>query len=510
MRLKLIAALIGAMSADQASSAPPFAFGAPTQFATGAYPTAVAIGDVTGDGRPDLVVMNNEWAGFPFSAHVLIREQMANGTLAPAVAVRYGTDYNSTFDNAIELVDLNGDGASEIAVGATGKLSILTRQTNGSFALSQTTYSDYEKITSLVAMDANLDGHPDLASYSESSGTSVRVFLGNGAGGVSSHYSLDMASLGVTALSSGDINGDGLMDLAAGHFGSNGGWDLVVRHQSNNGVLGPRANFDLPDWLEIGHGIETGDFTGDGRTDVILIGGCLPSNPASLWLFRQSPAGALGGAEQISGPCGGYSASRDVDLDGRRDVVMVGRELVVYTGAGSALAYHGTYPMMSSGPNLLLNFESIALGDLNSDSCTDAVVAEPVRGVLLATGEHCRPAADIAVRLHSLGAGSLPRVLDIELTHLGGHPVDKALVTVRVMTREKVAVPDGCDSTVQSRSYTEFVCYSDGRLAVGDSATFSLALDSMVYEDWHVTATAESSHPDATPENNSKQLKLIR
>src|SRR5580765_2328142 len=82
-----------------ASAVPPVSFGPKTDFATAGYPSFVAIGDVNGDGRRDLVTSNQ----YDSSVSVLL----GNGSGSFGASTEFAT---SADVYSVAIADLNGDG----------------------------------------------------------------------------------------------------------------------------------------------------------------------------------------------------------------------------------------------------------------------------------------------------------------------------------------------------------------------------------------------------------------
>jgi hypothetical protein len=112
----------------------------------------VAVADINGDGRPDVVV-TNESAG---TISVLLGN--GDGTLQPLQSYTIG--FNPSF---IATGDFSGNGRVDVAVaGKSGQLAILLNDRNGSLKVP-IVYPLSKTPTALAMGDFNNDGHNDLA-----------------------------------------------------------------------------------------------------------------------------------------------------------------------------------------------------------------------------------------------------------------------------------------------------------------------------------------------------------
>ena len=158
----LLFALLALMIPSSSAVTPQYVFNR-GDFATGNYPYDVAIADVNGDGRPDLIVPNF------------------------------------------------GDGT----------VSVLLGQANGLFA-KQKVFPTAQGPVAVVVADFNHDGKLDLAvATSISSVTVVSILLGSGNGTFQPHVDYDVGSYPLVGLLAADFNHDGNMDLAALNYSSN-------------------------------------------------------------------------------------------------------------------------------------------------------------------------------------------------------------------------------------------------------------------------------------------------
>jgi len=147
--------------------ASPGTFQQAVNFPAGAQPQAVRIADVNGDGLPDLVVANrgpgSDGTGAP-GVSVLLQDATHPGSfLAP---VTYSTPWGAI---DVAVGDLNGDGQPDLVVASlgpapTGAVSVLLQNvsTPGTFGTA-TGYAGFGQPLSVAIADLDGDGHPDVA-----------------------------------------------------------------------------------------------------------------------------------------------------------------------------------------------------------------------------------------------------------------------------------------------------------------------------------------------------------
>ncbi|HED37429.1 MAG TPA: VCBS repeat-containing protein, partial [Ignavibacteria bacterium] len=137
------------------------------QFTTGADPRSVSIGDLNGDGKPDLAVVNG--SSNTNSVSVLLNTT-TTGASTPSFSDR--TDFpTGSFSVFVSIGDLNGDNKPDLAVANSGfnanSVSVLTNTTTAgdstpTFA-SKTDFTVGISPRSLSIGDFNGDGKLDLA-----------------------------------------------------------------------------------------------------------------------------------------------------------------------------------------------------------------------------------------------------------------------------------------------------------------------------------------------------------
>ena len=141
-------------------------------FPTGQFPHGMAIADMNGDGRADVVVANTDGP----SVSVLLGQ--TDGTLGSK------TDFPLQ-DSPLVLVagDFNGDGKIDVAVTAGNGVEVLLGNGDGTLG-APVTYPSTNAPVLLAVADFNHDGILDLVTAGSCGNTCgfVSVLLGNGDG----------------------------------------------------------------------------------------------------------------------------------------------------------------------------------------------------------------------------------------------------------------------------------------------------------------------------------------
>ncbi len=257
----------------------------------GRYGSALAGGDINGDGYADVVSADPNWVSS--KGHVDVHHgasAFAGGWNASTVL--YGNSAGDLFGYALGVGDIDADGYADVVVGApgvglsTGQVYVYHGSASGLSTTATTTLSgstaglEYGAAVAVLG-DVNGDGYDDVAiaapQHSSATGR-VWVFHGRGAG---------MASTATTTLSggaagdefgtalaaAGDVNGDGYDDLLVGAPAAGGGAGAAyVFHGSATGVgASPVNTFTGSGTDALGTGLAgAGDVNNDGYDDIVL------------------------------------------------------------------------------------------------------------------------------------------------------------------------------------------------------------------------------------------------
>jgi VCBS repeat protein len=178
--------------------------------------SAVAVGDVNGDGYPDIATTNFASSRFAWMQSA-IQLMIANGdgTFRPPVSFP-----TPRLQNDLKIADVNGDGHLDFVTTnwIYNSLSILPGDGHGAFG-SSTELPTAGQATQVEVVDFNGDGIMDLATTASTQSTMLSVFLGTGGGAFGSR--LDFPTANATrAFFARDLNRDGRIDLAVTDFGN--------------------------------------------------------------------------------------------------------------------------------------------------------------------------------------------------------------------------------------------------------------------------------------------------
>jgi len=179
----------------------------------------VAVGDLNGDGMPDIAL--TDAVGVKLLMHT-----GAAGTTTYAAPVSIFTqtaDAGVTGANLIAIADVNGDGFNDLIItdpgprgGAAPTVSVLLQDAThlGTF-LAPVAYptAPYSLATSIVVMDVNGDGFPDIVIGGT---TATSVLLQNPASRGTFNPASNYATPDANEIAVADVNGDGKPDIVVG------------------------------------------------------------------------------------------------------------------------------------------------------------------------------------------------------------------------------------------------------------------------------------------------------
>ena len=255
---------------------------------------SLSTGDVDGDGHLDLL------AGFPYGG---LRILMGDGTGSFAFLPPSTLDFGPRLDR-LAAPDLDGDGWADLVVSESDGSWVTVYLGNGGGGFRRAQSPSHLGQAFVVA---NIDGNdvPDLVTATPSYGA-VRILLGDGAGGFAPTAQVGVARDPID-VAAGDLDGNGTMDVAVASAS-----DRTLTWLLGDGtglIVGTRSSL-LP---ETPVALLAQDVNGDSRAEVIVSGG----SPL-VWkhgLPVAGPRGAASGRKAWGTRLGtGYPSDADASL----------------------------------------------------------------------------------------------------------------------------------------------------------------------------------------------------
>lgn len=307
-------------------------FGPKIDFVTNSQPVHISLGDLNGDGRPDLVVANAA-SGNSLSYVSVYLNQSSPGSI-DATSLKQKMDIalasGSSGPRSTAIADFDGDGLSDIAVACAGSNSIvllrnLSSNPNNLAFNSSLTFPTGAAPFSMLAQDFDGDGKIDLAVANRDTNT-VSLYRNLSVNG--GHIAFSAATAFTTgnrphAITAGDYDGDGKIDLAVANLDDHS--VSIFRNTLSAGTIDATSFAPKVD-LNVGsnpNDIRTADLDGDGRPDLATSN--YGSNSVSV--LRNNFSGTLDASafeakkDFTTGDTPWGLALGDIDGDGRPDIV---------------------------------------------------------------------------------------------------------------------------------------------------------------------------------------------
>jgi len=381
-------------------------FAAPQTFASGNLPMSVTVADINGDGKPDLVIGNSNET----DVSVLLNT-MASGASTPSFAAQQPIATDGQFSPDVAVADVDGDGKPDLIVTyiVNNVVAVLLNTTasgaaTASFAASQT-FATGAGPQRVIAADMNGDGKPDIVVSDVGNpppGTTVAVLINTSAGAGTPSFAAPQAfDIGTQpgALAAADLNGDGRLDLVVGYGTGNA---VAVLFNTTTPGASP-VSFEAAVPFAVGNqvaGIGVADLNGDGKPDVVANN----RNDNTISVLRNTAvrgSGASSFAAQQTYATGNQPKkiiAADLNADGRPDVITVNSSDNTFSVLLDTTAFGATTTTFAAPQTFATGTlpYGVAVGDVNGDGKLDVIVANRGSGTL-----------SVFLNTTAMGAGTL-------------------------------------------------------------------------------------------------------
>ncbi len=358
-------------------------------------------GDVNGDGFSDVIISSFGYSSSTGKAYVYF-----GGSLKDTVAdfTVTGETTGSSFGISVSSAgDVNGDGYPEVIVGAYGYNSntgrayfydyFMKNEITPELTITGAAVNNYFGTSISSAGDVNGDGYSDVIVGASGYSNIGRAYIYFGGTSMDNIPDVTMTGeaaanhFGVSVSSAGDVNGDGYSDVIVGayKFGTNKGRAYIYFGGTSmdnvpDVIMNGEANFDY-----FGTSVsDAGDVNLDGYSDVIVGADGNNSSKGKAYIYFGGPAmnnstdvlmtGEF--ADDLFGSC--VSAAGDINSDGYSDVIVGAPGYNAFNG--KAYLFFGG-ESMDNGPDI--SFYGIydfgrsvsSAGDVNGDGFSDIIIS---------------------------------------------------------------------------------------------------------------------------------------
>jgi FG-GAP-like repeat/Protein of unknown function (DUF1573) len=348
------------------------------QASSAAITSAVTIGDLDSDGKLDLVVGGN---AFPNPISVL--RGNGDGTFQPAIPIGFPGqgialvigDFNN--DNYLDLAGVDSVDNNVAILLGDGKGDFTTRSDVPLPALTDTDPTAFGGMGGAAVADFDHDGKLDVATVQYTQDMQgingfVTVLPGNGDGTFRQAITTQVTNVGIGQMIVGDFNGDGKIDVATSQPATG---LLSVVLGNGDGTFGvPIANpVNLPG--DVVQAMIGADFNKDEKSDLaaVLSTG---SGTSLVYVFLSSGDGTFQPhLVDTLGPTAPNLTAEDLNHDGNLDLIAlndsgaVNPSVFVYLGKGD-----GTFSAAVTYNTGSLFTNTVQAADFNGDGKIDVTV----------------------------------------------------------------------------------------------------------------------------------------
>ncbi|MDG1813733.1 MAG: FG-GAP-like repeat-containing protein, partial [Porticoccaceae bacterium] len=320
---------------------------------------SVALGDMNGDGKVDVVAGNNG------KTNKLYLNPGSGAGFASVTGAPIGSDGDST--ESVALADVDGDGNLDVVAGNIGQTNKLYLNKGGDGGFASVTGSDIgsekDSTESVALADVDGDGDLDLVAGNYSNQIN-KLYLNKGFGG-SAAINIGSIAESTQSVALADVDGDGDLDVVEGNTGEN-----KLYLNKGYGVF-PTTGIGIYSPYGSTESVALADMDGDGDPDLVVGNDGKNTLHLNTGIDPYFPSGTDIGSDSNDTES---IALADVDGDGDLDLVAGNQDeinkLYLNIGGGSVFASTGTGKDIGSDQN---STQSVALADVDGDGDLDLV-----------------------------------------------------------------------------------------------------------------------------------------
>jgi hypothetical protein len=377
-------------------------FGPAALFPGNQIADSLVAADINGDGKPDLIVVNRAGDSGAGAVSVLLNTTPAGAavaTFAAPQAFRAGTGSVAPDPTAVAVGDFNGDGKPDLAVavldGNNPRLSVLLNTTPaGSPTVSFAPPVEFPIDTaafSVVTADFNGDGKPDVAVVNYFEGTVSVLLNTTPTGGTMPSFTpqatfpVGFGGRDAFKIAAGDFNGDGKPDLAVAAKKSG----VVALLENTTPTGAPTPSFAPQQTFSVGNqpdAVAVGDFNGDGKSDLVVgnysdknVSVLLNTTPTGSNTFTFAPQQTFTvGSGPVNIALADFNGDGVLDVavgNSRDGTISVLLNTTPVGGTTPTFAKQQTFPAFTGAGSGPQGLDTVATADFNGDGFPDLAAA---------------------------------------------------------------------------------------------------------------------------------------
>lgn len=253
------------------------------------------------------------------------RAEASNVSFLPAVT--YVTGGPQTNASSLAVADVNGDGKPDLIVanvvtsccGGVESIGVLLGNGDGTFQspIVITSVSQIGEFNALAVADVNRDGKPDLivtTCCASNGDNQAAVLLGNGDGTFQSPVLYDLGGTG-PSIAAADVNGDGKPDIISANWNGSNNSTVTVLLGNGDGTFQPPIASPAPDDPGC---LTIADVNSDGKPDALI---CSENTVAVLLGNGDGTFQGFNNTNFLTGYCTNAAAVSDLAGNGILDMI---------------------------------------------------------------------------------------------------------------------------------------------------------------------------------------------